>query len=46
VGLGLDQGLLQQAPITDRTSTAAITTPISGEGLDTPAELVGGTPDG
>ena len=46
VGLGLDQGLLEQAPIADGPSTAAITAPISGERLDAPAELVGSAADG
>ncbi|QNI65292.1 hypothetical protein SynA1544_02367 [Synechococcus sp. A15-44] len=39
MGLGLDQGLLEQAPIADGPSTAAITAPISGERLDAPAAL-------
>ena len=46
VGLGLDQGLLQQAPIADGPSTAAITTPLGREGLDPPAELMGRAADG
>ena len=44
--LGLHQGLLEQTPIADGPSTAAITAPISGERLDAPAELVGGSADG
>ena len=46
MGLGLDQGLLEQAPIADGPGAAAITAPISGEGLDPPAELMGGAADG
>ena len=46
VGLGLHQGLLEQTPIADGPSTAAITAPISGERLDAPAELVGSAADG
>ena len=46
VGLGLHQGLLQQKTIADRTGSAAMAAPISGEGLDPPAELLGGTADG
>jgi len=37
VGLGLHQGLLQQEAIADRTGSAAMAAPISGEGLDPPA---------
>jgi hypothetical protein len=46
VGLGLHQGLLQQKAIADGASTAAIAAPISGEGLNPPAELLGRTTDG
>ena len=46
MSLGLDQGLLQQEAIADRTGSAAMAAPISGEGLDPPAELLGGTADG
>jgi len=46
VGLGFRQGLLQQKAIADRPGSAAMTAPISGEGLDPPAELLGGTADG
>jgi len=46
VGLGLDQGQLQQAPIADGTGTAAITTPLGRAGLDPPTELMGGRADG
>ena len=46
MGLGLDQGLLEKAPIADGPSSAAITAPISGERLDAPAELVGSAADG
>ena len=46
MSLGLDQGLLQQEAIADRTGSAAMAAPISGEGLDLPAELLGGTADG
>jgi hypothetical protein len=44
--MGLHQGLLQQEAIADRTGSAAMAAPISGEGLDPPAELLGGTADG
>ena len=43
--MGLHQGLLQQEAIADRTGSAAMAAPISGEGLDPPAELLGGTAD-
>ena len=46
MSLGLHQGLLQQEAIADGAGTAAIAAPISGEGLDPPAELLGGTADG
>ena len=46
VGLGFHQGQLQQKAIADRTGSAAMATPISGEGLYPPAELLGGTADG
>jgi hypothetical protein len=46
VGLGLHQGLLQQKAIADRTGSAAMAAPISGEGLNPPAELMSGTADG
>jgi hypothetical protein len=46
VGLGLHQGLLQQEAIADRTASAPMAAPISGEELDPPAELMGGTADG
>ena len=46
MGLGLDQGLLQQEAIADGPGSAAMAAPISGEGLDPPAELLGGTADG
>ena len=46
MSLGLDQGLLQQKAIADRTGSAAMAAPISSEGLDPPAELLGGTADG
>jgi len=46
VGLGLHEGLLQQEAIADRTGSAAMAAPISGEGLNPPAELLGGTADG
>ncbi len=44
--MGLDQGLLKQLPIADGTGTAAKATPLSGEGLNAPAELMGSPPDG
>ncbi len=37
MSLGLDQGLLQQEAIADRTGSAAMAAPISGEGLNPPA---------
>ena len=37
VGLGFHQGQLQQKAIADRTGSAAMATPISGEGLYPPA---------
>jgi len=46
VCLGLDEGLLKQLPIADGTGTAAKAAPLSGEGLDTPAELMGSAADG
>ena len=46
MGLGLHQGLLQQEAIADRTGSAAMAAPISSEGIDPPAELLGGTADG
>ena len=46
MGLGLDQGLLEQKVIADGAGSAAMAAPISGEGLDPPAELMGGTADG
>jgi len=46
VGLGFHQGLLQQKAIADGAGTAALAAPISGEGLDPPAELMGSTADG
>jgi len=46
MGLGLKKGLLEQKAIADGAGTAAIAAPISGEGLDTPAELLGSTADG
>ena len=46
MGLGLHQGLLQQEAIADWAGSAAMAAPISGEGLDPPAELLGGTADG
>jgi hypothetical protein len=41
-----DEGLIQQKAIADGASSAAMAVPISGEGLDPPAELLGGTADG
>ena len=46
MGLGLHQGLLQQEAIADWTGSTAMTAPISGEELNPPAELLGGTADG
>jgi hypothetical protein len=46
VGLGLDEGLLKQLPIADRTGAATKATPLSGEGLDAPAELTSSAADG
>ena len=46
MGLGLDEGLLKQLPIADRTGTAAKAAPLSGEGLNAPAELMGSAADG
>ena len=46
MGLSLDEGLLEQLPIADGPGAAAKATPLSGEGLDTPAELMGSTADG
>ena len=46
VSLGLDQGLLEQKAIADGAGSAAMAAPISGEGLDPPAELMGGAADG
>ena len=46
MGLGLEEGLLKQLPIADGPGAAAKTTPLSGEGLDAPAELMGSPTDG
>ena len=46
MGLGRDKALLQQKAIADGAGTAAIAAPISSEGLNPPAELLGGTADG
>ena len=46
MGLGLDQGLLKQTAIADWAGAAAIAAPLSGKGLNAPAELVGRTTDG
>ncbi len=46
MGLGLDEGLLKQLPIADGTGTATKAPPLSGEGLDAPAELMGSAADG
>ena len=46
MGLGLHQGLLQQKAIADGAGSAAMPAPISGEGVNAPAELMGGTADG
>ena len=46
MGLGLRQGLLEEAAIADRPGAAAIATPFRRKGLDTPAELMGSTADG
>jgi hypothetical protein len=46
VGLGLHQGLLEQKAIADGAGSAAMAAPISSEGLDPPAELMGGAADG
>jgi hypothetical protein len=46
VGLGINQGLLKQLPIADRTGAAAKATPLSGEGLNAPAKLMGSVTDG
>jgi hypothetical protein len=46
VGLGLDEGLLKQLPIADRTGTAAKAAPLGREGLNAPAELMGSAADG
>ena len=46
MGLGLDKGLLQQKAIADGAGTAAVAAPISGEGLNPPAELLGSATDG
>ncbi len=46
MGLGLDQGLLQQEAIADRTSSPAMAAPIRSECLDPPAELVSSAADG
>ncbi len=44
--LGLDEGLLKQLPIADGTGTATKAMPLSHEGLDPPAELIGSAADG
>ena len=46
MGLGFCQGLLEEAAIADWPGAAAIAAPISGEGLNPPAELMGSTADG
>lgn len=46
VGFGLHQGLLEKAPIADGTGTATKAAPLSSEGLDAPAELMGSAADG
>jgi hypothetical protein len=46
VGLGLKEGLLEELPIADGPGTAAKATPLSSEGLDSPAELMGSPTDG
>ena len=46
MGLGLKEGLLKELPIADGPGTAAKATPLSSEGLDAPAELMGSAADG
>ena len=46
MGLGLDERLLKQLPIADRTGAAAKAAPLSSEGLDAPAELMSSPTDG
>jgi hypothetical protein len=46
VGLGLDEGLLKQLPIADGTGAATKAAPLSREGLNAPAELMGSAADG
>ena len=46
MGLGLDQGLLEQLPITNGARTAAKAAPLGSEGLNAPAELIGRASDG
>jgi hypothetical protein len=46
VGLGLDERLLKQLPIADGTGAAAKAAPLSREGLNAPAELMGRAADG
>ena len=46
MGLGLHQGLLEQKAIADGAGSAAMAAPISGEGLNAPAELAGSKADG
>ncbi|MEY3929825.1 MAG: hypothetical protein RLZZ516_1535 [Cyanobacteriota bacterium] len=44
--MGLEESLLKQLPIADGPGAATKATPLSGEGLDTPAELMGSPTDG
>ena len=46
MGLGFRQGLLEEAAIADRPGAPAITPPLGGKGLDTPAQLMRSTADG
>jgi hypothetical protein len=46
VGLGLDEGLLKQLPIADGPGAATKAAPLSGEGLNAPAELMASAANG
>jgi hypothetical protein len=45
VGLGLEEGLLKQLPIADGAGTATKAAPLSREGLNAPAQLMGSPTD-
>ncbi len=46
MGLGLDQGLLEETAIADRPGAAAIATPFRRQGLNRPTQLMGRPADG